>query len=361
MKFEQLQAHMSELRAGPNMSSIGSEAQIQLRGLLSLSEDVCQVISQQRILKGLAFEDMHGSEDEWSSEDESEADSENGTGDSSEGANDFSNNKDPASIEIDEQSSIEESDEEYSGRAVIRDRDSQELGLGGRRDSICSKPFVDWLASGNRFFHVCGKLGSGKSTLMKFLCDHKRTQEELEKWAGDDRKLVFAKFFFWRPGSMLQRSISGLLRSLLHDTLKVCPDLISAVLPDQWNNVKSIPWQMQHEPEFGNQETRSAFTRLIENRNMTRHHRFCFFIDGLDEYEETRQEDYKDLLDLLSKWTEAAPDDVKLCVSSREDNVFVNNFSSEQRIRLQDLTKMIYITLFERGWQLPPPKNTTTW
>jgi ABC-type lipoprotein export system ATPase subunit len=47
--------------------------------------------------------------------------------------------------------------------------------------------FTDWLSSTRAsfpFFHISGKLGSGKSTLMKYLCCHSRTMEELEKWAG---------------------------------------------------------------------------------------------------------------------------------------------------------------------------------
>jgi len=44
--------------------------------------------------------------------------------------------------------------------------------------------FLDWLSTGNGIFHVSGKLGSGKSTLMKFLCEHDYTKAELQKWAG---------------------------------------------------------------------------------------------------------------------------------------------------------------------------------
>jgi hypothetical protein len=110
------------------------------------------------------------------------------------------------------------------------------------RDRSSGESFIHWLSSGHEIFHISGKLGSGKSTLMKFLCNHSRTRAGLEKWAGTlpvatawsitnifwqgDKKLVFAKFFFWRPGTALQRSLTGLFRSLLHDMLKECPKLI---------------------------------------------------------------------------------------------------------------------------------------
>lgn len=44
--------------------------------------------------------------------------------------------------------------------------------------------FRDWLSSGNGIFHISGKLGSGKSTLMKFLCEQRKTEAELKHWAG---------------------------------------------------------------------------------------------------------------------------------------------------------------------------------
>src|SRR2546430_1940618 len=56
--------------------------------------------------------------------------------------------------------------------------------------------FLKWLRSGNRLFHISGKAGSGKSTLMKLLLDHEKSKRELEHWAGN-KQLVFAHFFFW--------------------------------------------------------------------------------------------------------------------------------------------------------------------
>ena len=148
-----------------------------------------------------------------------------------------------------------------------------------------------------------------------------------------------ASFFFWKPGSPLQKSLAGLLRSLLHDTLKACPELIPEVLPKSWNQMKSMPWQVQTELHLPAPEIRAAFGRLIERRSLYKKHCFCFFIDGLDEYEGTYQEDCKAMVELLRSWTEFAPADVKICVSSREYNVFMNAFSPDRRLRLQDLTQ----------------------
>ena len=155
----------------------------------------------------------------------------------------------------------------------------------------------------------------------------------------DDRKLILANFFFWRPGTVLQKSLAGLFRSLLYDILKACPELTPKVFPELWDRVKLLPWQVQTELTLSKTEIQTAFARLIKNRQLYQDLCFCFFIDGLDEYVGTHEEDHLHMTQLLRDWTNAAPEGVKICVSSREDNVFLNAFSGQQRIRLQDLTR----------------------
>jgi polynucleotide 5'-kinase involved in rRNA processing len=64
------------------------------------------------------------------------------------------------------------------------------------RDHPNTVSFVNWSADGTGIFHIAGKLGSGKSTLMKFICEHGRTTQLLKEWAGKTRKLVLAQVFF---------------------------------------------------------------------------------------------------------------------------------------------------------------------
>ncbi|CZT53005.1 uncharacterized protein RSE6_14436 [Rhynchosporium secalis] len=79
--------------------------------------------------------------------------------------------------------------------------------------------FQEWLIKGNGVFHISGKFGSGKSTLMKYLVNHAVTKTNLEKWAGS-RRLIFAQFFFWKPGRRLEKTLEGLLRSIAYTILK---------------------------------------------------------------------------------------------------------------------------------------------
>ncbi|KAH8774771.1 hypothetical protein F5883DRAFT_547581 [Diaporthe sp. PMI_573] len=197
--------------------------------------------------------------------------------------------------------------------------------------------FKRWLSAGRGIFHIAGKPGSGKSTLMKFLCSNSRTQEILNIWAGG-KVLIFAKFFFWKPGRTMQKSQGGLLRSILHQCLSNRPELIPLVFPKLWKEAESLDWRVSAAITFTNDDVNSAFKELMQNGGLLSNHRLCFFIDGLDEYEES-EKDFQDLITLLQQWTEAASENLKICVSSRELNAFEIGFSPEKRYRLQELTR----------------------
>ncbi|WAO87525.1 NACHT domain-containing protein [Fusarium falciforme] len=204
--------------------------------------------------------------------------------------------------------------------------------------------FVDWLSHGHGVFHIAGKPGSGKSTLMRFLCHDSRTQERLQQWAANSH-VVRANFFFWRHGeSDLQRNLEGLFRGLLHDSLYQCPDLIPDVLPELWEASESPPrpWPTDSGLTLQKEQIRDGFRKTINKRELYYNRRFCFFIDGLDEYKETTREDYGDLVQLLFEWIDIAPQDVKICVSSRELTIFETgrlNLDPNLKLRLHQLTE----------------------
>jgi hypothetical protein len=84
--------------------------------------------------------------------------------------------------------------------------------------------FRQWLSDDTQgIFHIAGKPGSGKSTLMRFLKEHPETRAQLRKWAaegGDNSEPVVAAVFFWNAGSRSQKSMNGLYRTLLHSILE---------------------------------------------------------------------------------------------------------------------------------------------
>lgn len=179
--------------------------------------------------------------------------------------------------------------------------------------------FLTWLNSGRHIFHISGKAGSGKSTLMKFLSKSSRVKKGLESWAGG-RPLIFAQFFFWNSGDEIQRSLEGLYRSLLFETCRQFPTLIPRVFPEFWGNSNFGVAPIRFD------ELRNAFNCLIKEAISSESY-FCFFIDGLDEFEGDEIDHWNFSRDLQS-WT-AGAENIKLCVSSRPHVPFVQTFTND--------------------------------
>lgn len=158
-----------------------------------------------------------------------------------------------------------------------------------------------------------------------------------------DRRLALVKFFFWRPGSIWQNSVKGLLRGLVHNTLQSCPELISVAFPSIWEGtVASLDHALEHfsARSIDDDTIQSAFSNILKHASVLQTHRLCFFIDGLDEQNDSSpQNDHKALVETIQHWVDSSQGSLKVCVSSREDNVFTNAFRSDRRLRLQDLTK----------------------
>lgn len=150
---------------------------------------------------------------------------------------------------------------------------------------------------------------------------------------------MVSRFFFWKPGSELQKSLAGLYRSLLYDILQSHPGLIQHAFPEFWEEIKNSPWQTQTKFNIPTDVAKSAIERIIFNSTTCASEiYFCFFIDGLDEYEQSHSRDHVYLVRLLNGWIRESQGRVKLIVSSRDYNVFLNGFSASYRLQLHDLT-----------------------
>lgn len=180
--------------------------------------------------------------------------------------------------------------------------------------------FLEWLRTGEMILHVSGNPGSGKSTLLKFLSQHERTKEELQAWAGT-KTLIFCVFYFWNAGSQMQRTLTGLYRSLLFQALSQCPELTHDVFPVQFRIMKASVGDAMVEKiqNFGEVQIEEAF-KLLLNRASSGDYRFCFFIDGLDECEGNRLQ-HEDMVNLLQTWVQTSA--IKMCVSSRPYSEFL--------------------------------------
>ena len=192
--------------------------------------------------------------------------------------------------------------------------------------------FVEWAiqdSDQNHLYWVTGKPGSGKSTLMRYLYEEKRTKTLLRHWAKD-QKLVMASCFFWNPGLRMQKSFEGLMRSLIHEILIQCPELIQAAAPWRWQ------WYelgVAHLASWTNSELFDCLKRLIvESQSSIK---IAFFVDGLDEFEgdDTARTEIIDLFRDI-----ASNPNVKVCVSSRPWLIFKDAFQGQPSLLLQELT-----------------------
>ncbi|KAI4705084.1 hypothetical protein J4E89_009378 [Alternaria sp. Ai002NY15] len=199
--------------------------------------------------------------------------------------------------------------------------------------------FIKWLRSEDTLYWVSGRPASGKSTLMKFICTHKQTTEHLKMWANGN-EVVTAEYFFWNAGKNdLQKSQEGLLRSLLYQILRACPDYIRLVFADLWrwydaaNSMGPNESNRLLNPNIWNdiQDLRSALERTCNFLTQSGK-RLCFFIDGLDEYAGDPDQ-VIDLVRMLGKINH-----VKTCVSSRQWNAFEQAFgkNSTEKLYMQD-------------------------
>ena len=188
---------------------------------------------------------------------------------------------------------------------------------------------LDWLRTGNGTYWVSGKAGSGKSTLMKYLYNHDNTLTALCTWA-DKKQLVTAGHFFWYAGTDMQKSQQGLLQTLLYNVLRQNPALVPLVCKSRWDDPSDTH---VFDPYWSLPELLNTFSRLATQS--VRSAKFCFFVDGLDEYEG----DHTEVIRILNKL--ASNDDIKICFSSRPWNVFEKGYGDNhgQKLELEKLTQ----------------------
>ncbi|KAI1274683.1 hypothetical protein F5Y07DRAFT_372524 [Xylaria sp. FL0933] len=214
------------------------------------------------------------------------------------------------------------------------------VGESARGSNGRENLFAPWLRSGSGIFHVSGKAGSGKSTLMKHIWLHDRTREHLKTWAGN-KKLLKAAFFFWAAGNSEQKSLTGLMRSILFTILCHDKTLIPAIFPQCWENGHFRAHSLIGFTRPNAIE--DAFQSLLEKAT-NGEYRICLFIDGLDEYEAADRENYWELAKRLGDWADQSKGDIKLCVGSRPYTEFQDTFRpsehpSRTQIHLHQLNK----------------------
>ncbi|KAF4840482.1 hypothetical protein CGCSCA4_v010189 [Colletotrichum siamense] len=191
-----------------------------------------------------------------------------------------------------------------------------------------SSTFVEWIENGTGVYWMSGKAASGKSTLIKAMADDPRTEMLLRTWAHG-QPLVTAKYLFWdQSPDVLQKSLDGLFRGILHDIIRQETSFAPLLFPDQFKeeNGWSGPFPTSN-------ELKRAFERLAFLKSSPT--QVALLIDGLDEYSAPQGAQHE-LTETLKR--AACSKHMKIVASSRPETVFEKAFSDCDKLYLQDMT-----------------------
>ncbi|OQU94965.1 NACHT domain-containing protein [Cladophialophora immunda] len=200
--------------------------------------------------------------------------------------------------------------------------------------SLKGAKFTDWLENDQPkqgLFYIRGKPGAGKSCLMRYLTTYPQLTAFLQRWAGS-RKLLLASCFFWRAGTALQKSLTGMLRSLLYQLLKQEHSLMQIAHPERWH---AYYYGQSDLDDWSEQELTASIARLFSLASDS--FRFVILVDGLDEYEGTEAQ-RQNLVNFFVRIA-SEHDNVKICVSSRPWPVFQEGLKKFSSLSLEDLTR----------------------
>jgi ankyrin repeat protein len=164
---------------------------------------------------------------------------------------------------------------------------------------IFSDPnYMEWRAGKQKILWIKGKPGSGKSVLMK------RMFEVTEKESQKSGTYV-AKFFINGRGNIMERTMSGLLKSLIFQLLKQHKMLLSHVLQrfldKQLKQGDQLNWEVGELKELLLWGTRHGKESV-------------WIIDALDEF---AAEELEHLVGFLEDIVATADTTVRVCLSSR--------------------------------------------
>ncbi|KAK1854116.1 hypothetical protein CCHR01_03309 [Colletotrichum chrysophilum] len=239
---------------------------------------------------------------------------------------------------------VEEAHE--SSFAWILDTDSpleEDTSFG----SQARQQLVMWSLHGHGIFYISGKPGSGKSTIMKHLCQSSKMKKHLRAWAGE-KSLLMASFFFWQLGADMQKSLDGMRRALLFSVSEEVRTLIQTVFPKHYQSI------MEERPlQVRSSDVDVALKLLLDQTNFLTSHKLVFFIDGLDELDG----DHENLMKTLLEWARNYGESVKLCVEPDDHHPpwllisysFLNDYEHDQDFALKlPIQPMHQIVLDER-------------
>ncbi|KAF2267725.1 hypothetical protein CC78DRAFT_448905, partial [Lojkania enalia] len=188
--------------------------------------------------------------------------------------------------------------------------------------------FKAWLESAEPFFWIKGKPASGKSTLMKMISNDKRVSSVLKR---QDQKISIAAYFFHDRGSQLQKTLQGLMREILHTILSDIPELRSLFLKAYRRS--SSYFLSGSKFEWGLRTTIPLYRDILQQNIVNAS--IILFIDALDEY----SGNYADIVKFLRESNGINKTHLKICFSSRPEQLLLDSFIHLPGFYIHDRTK----------------------
>ncbi|XWW94507.1 hypothetical protein V2A60_002450 [Cordyceps javanica] len=185
-------------------------------------------------------------------------------------------------------------------------------------DESGESAFSTWLAQDEPVFWMTGKAGTGKSVIMKYAFRHEETSKRLLRWATESAtavsgahlsdvsmRVVVLRHFFWKPGSHLQRSMLGLVRSFLWQLLEQQDSIDTTLLKSQLPSQPAV----HHVDDWVVSRAVGLFQHALASLPTAVY--IYIVIDALDECTDDKIE-VQNFLHFLASCPR-----VKLCLSSR--------------------------------------------
>ena len=181
--------------------------------------------------------------------------------------------------------------------------------------------FMSWMRSPSKLFWVGGTAGSGKTTLMRHVAAH---PSRIVAATPSRRRAIVTAYFFSSQAGNLERSIEGLLRSLVHQLLRQDPVIFKKMYPtiNNASEFKStlLPWSVS--------QLESAILLAVEGLPEIQ---FLFLVDGLDEY----GGEAATIARFARLFSSHLPPNAKICVSGRPYSEFQFELNSIPRLLVE--------------------------
>ena len=165
---------------------------------------------------------------------------------------------------------------------------------------------------------------------MKFAMRDARTLDLLAN--ASKTRWTIAAFFFHDRGSVIQKSLDGMVQEILHSILDQVPALLAFVTPIFLKISKS---QRTNSPEWDIQALREAFLAITQQCRVRL--QLCLFIDALDEHMGDNEQLVQLLKDIVTK-RDSEFTKLKICIASRSWTVFTQHFGNCPGFAIHDYT-----------------------